>query len=117
MGMEELNVTRTHKGVIAMTDEDFSAAQARHKKLTAEEKERTDKINAKNELEAWIFGARQSSGKMRWRASRQRMSAPPLVHCLRLGRIGSGMKAKMWLHQCIRARKLTCRRVCERCSF
>jgi len=61
--MEALNVTRLHKGVPAMTDEEFNTARQRHANLTAEEKERTDKINAKNELEGWIFAARQKLGE------------------------------------------------------
>jgi len=53
------NFTRTHKGIAPMSDEEFKAAAKRHTTLVKEEKERTDKIDAKNEVEAWIFGSRQ----------------------------------------------------------
>lgn len=61
--LEPLNVTRSHTGLPAMTDEEFKTARDRHLNLTAEEKERTAKVNAKNELEAWIFAARQKLGE------------------------------------------------------
>jgi len=57
--LEPLNVTRVHQGVPAMSEDDFKEALARHKKLAAEEKQRMDKVDAKNDLEAWIFGSRQ----------------------------------------------------------
>merc|ERR1712070_254998 len=56
---EPLNITRIHKGVALLSDEDFMEAVKRHKQLMKEEKERTDKINAKNDVEAWIFSSRQ----------------------------------------------------------
>jgi len=61
--LEPLNVTRTHKGVAFLTDDEFSEAVKRHKKLLDEEQERTDKVNAKNDVEAWIFGSRQKLGE------------------------------------------------------
>jgi hypothetical protein len=57
--LEPLNISRAHKGVVPLSSQDFEVAQKRHLNLSAQEKERTDKVNAKNELEAWIFGARQ----------------------------------------------------------
>jgi hypoxia up-regulated 1 len=57
--LEPLNITRIHKGVALLSDEDFTEAVKRHKQLMKEEKERTDKINAKNDVEAWIFSSRQ----------------------------------------------------------
>merc|ERR1712166_1093127 len=61
--LEPLNVTRIHKGVAFLSDEEFSEARKRHEKLMKEEKERTDKVNAKNDVEAWIFGSRQKLGE------------------------------------------------------
>jgi len=61
--LEPLNVTRIHMGVAFLSDEEFSEAVNRHKQLMKEEKERTDKINAKNDVEAWIFGSRQKLGE------------------------------------------------------
>lgn len=57
--LEPLNVTRIHKGVPPMSEDDFKEALGRHKKLAAEEKQRMEKVDAKNDLEAWIFGSRQ----------------------------------------------------------
>lgn len=61
--LEPLNVTRIHKGVAFLSDDEFSEARKRHEQLMKEEKERTDKVNAKNDVEAWIFGSRQKLGE------------------------------------------------------
>jgi hypoxia up-regulated 1 len=61
--LEPLNITRIHKGVAFLSDEEFSEAIKRHKQLMKEEKERTDKVNAKNDVEAWIFSSRQKLGE------------------------------------------------------
>eukprot|EP00656_Telonema_subtile_P041302 TRINITY_DN4641_c0_g1_i2.p1 TRINITY_DN4641_c0_g1~~TRINITY_DN4641_c0_g1_i2.p1 ORF type:complete len:904 (-),score=310.77 TRINITY_DN4641_c0_g1_i2:228-2939(-) len=57
--LEPLNVSRVHKGIPPMSAEEFKEAVARHKALVAEEKGRREKVDAKNDLEGWIFGSRQ----------------------------------------------------------
>jgi len=54
-----LFVNRTHDGVPALSEEDFKAAQERHLNFTAEENERAGRADAKNDVEAFIFGARE----------------------------------------------------------
>jgi len=54
-----LKIERKNDGITALSDEDFKAVQERHKKFLIEEKEKADKANAKNEVEAFIFSTRE----------------------------------------------------------
>jgi len=54
-----LTSTRQHDGVAGFTDESLEKAQARHLKLVDEEADRVARANAKNDVEAFIFTARE----------------------------------------------------------